>query len=74
MKEGRYRVGDSVFNGYQSFSMYIYIQVWSLHGNNIVNLYSTNLNCDKIIDVLSFEIDIVYVHYDPLLREKYNDI
>jgi hypothetical protein len=57
-----------------SFIFNVNIQVWSLHGNNIVNLYSANSNCDKTIDVLSFETHTVHVHYEPLLREKYSEI
>jgi hypothetical protein len=57
-----------------SFIFNVNIQVWSLHGNNIVNLYFAGSNCDKIVDVLSFETHTVHVHYEPLLREKYSEI
>jgi hypothetical protein len=57
-----------------SFIFNVNIQVWSLHGSNIVNLYCTNSNCNRTIDVLSFETYTVDVHYEPLLRERYSDI
>jgi hypothetical protein len=48
-----------------SFIFNVNIQVWSLHDNNIVNLYSNGLNCDKTVDVLSLETKIIHVHYEP---------
>jgi hypothetical protein len=57
-----------------SFIFNVNIQVWSLHGSNIVNLYSAGSNCDKTVDVLSFETHTVHIHYEPLLREKYSEI
>jgi hypothetical protein len=57
-----------------SFISNVNIQVWSLHGNNIVNLYSVGSNCDKTVDVLSFETHTFHIHYEPFLREKYSEI
>ena len=66
--------GGVFFLQWISFIFNVNIQVWSLHGSNIVNLYSVGLNCDKTINVLSFETHKIHVHYDPLLRDKYSEI
>jgi hypothetical protein len=57
-----------------SFIFNVNIQVWSLYGNDVVNLYFSNSNCDRTIDVLSFETDTIHIHYEPLVREKYDYI
>jgi hypothetical protein len=64
--------GGAFYLQWISFIFNVNIQVWSLHDNNIVNLYLTGSNCDKIVDVLSFETQTIHVHYEPLLREKYS--
>jgi hypothetical protein len=43
-----------------------------LPSNNIVNFYSIDSNCDKTVDVLSFEIDTSHIHYEPLEREIFS--
>jgi hypothetical protein len=64
--------GGAFYLQWLSFIFNVNIQVWSLHGNNIVNLYYVGLNCDKILDVLLFETHIVHIHYDPVQRENYS--
>jgi hypothetical protein len=48
------------------------IQVYSSLANNIVNYYATNSNCDKTIDVISFETDTSHIHYEALVRQNCN--
>ena len=48
------------------------IRVWSSNNRTVTSLYSSNTNYSETYDIVLFDTETYYIHYDPMIMKNYN--